>query len=399
MLTVAKEILFIIRFSQTIIKVIILNLLLFLSVRAAETQTNISSTNTSSSVSSLIPEWTPDLRQEDTRLKAQKGDFIVVPIPVVDPTVGSGIVAVGAYYYGQTAEQKAVQPASATQLVGAYTNNDSYAYGVMQKNYWDEDKWRFVGTAAYTALKLTLIDSQYTTDGRQLDWNIKGTLLKSDLLRSFGSNWYLGGQVRLINNTQTFSGNVESEKFIASEDKDEAKAYGLGVLVQYDTRDSQTNPYKGQRFEFDALFNSKEIGSTNNYQSYNMKYRYYHQLITNLVISVEAKGCAKSGQAPLWDYCTIGLRGFSATRYLNKASTSLQSELRWRAWKDIGGVAFVGLGYNGSSIAQLGSKSSVNSYGVGLRYMVLDSQRINLRLDYARSGDNGALYISVAEAF
>ncbi len=368
-------------------------------MQAQETHIKTSSANSSYGVSTLIPEWTPDLRDEETKLKAQKGDFIAVPIPVVDPTVGSGIVAVGAYYYGQTAAQKKVQPASATQLVGAYTNNDSYAYGLMQKNYWDEDSWRFVGTAAYTALKLTLIDSQYSADGSQLDWNIKGTLLKSELLRSVGSNWYVGGQVRLINNTQTFSGNVDGELSLSSEEEDQAKAYGLGFLVQYDTRDSQTNAYKGQRFEFDALLNSKEIGSTNSYQSYNFKYRYYHQLVNDLVLSVEAKSCAKSGQAPLWDYCTIGLRGFSATRYLNKASTSLQSEFRWRAWKDIGAVAFVGIGYDGKSIADLGSKASVNSYGVGLRYMVLDSQRINLRFDYARSGDNDAIYISVAEAF
>ena len=372
---------------------------LSLAVQSEEKHVKTSSANTSYGVSTLIPEWTPDLGKEDTKLKAQNGDFIAVPIPVVDPTVGSGIVAVGAYYYVQTAEQKLVQPASATQLVGAYTNNDSYAYGLMQKNYWDEDSWRFVGTAAYTALKLTLIDSQYTENGSQLDWNIKGTLLKSELLRSVGSNWYMGGQVRLINNTQTFSGNIEGEFSLSSEEEDQAKAYGLGILVQYDTRDSQTNAYKGQRFELDALFNSKEIGSTNSYQSYNLKYRYYHQLIDSLVLSVEAKGCAKSGQAPLWDYCTIGLRGFSATRYINKVSTSLQSELRWRAWKDIGAVAFIGLGYNGKSISELDDKASVNSYGVGLRYMVLDSQRINLRFDYARSGDSDAIYISVAEAF
>ena len=173
----------------------------------------------------------------------------------------------------------------------------------------------------------------------------------------------------------------------------------LVYLVQYDTRDNQTNPYTGQRFDFNMLLNSDNIGSTNTYQSFNLKYRYYHQLAKSLVSSFEAKGCAKSGQAPLWDYCTIGLRGFSATRYLDKTSISAQTELRWRAWNDLGLVAFIGIGYNARSISLLDDSSSVNSYGLGVRYMILESQRINLRFDYARSSDNDAIYISVAEAF
>ncbi|WP_157826692.1 BamA/TamA family outer membrane protein [Colwellia sp. 12G3] len=383
---------------------LIVSLLSFF-VHADNEQRKSSTSSASYGVSNIIPEWTPDLRDEEIKLKAQKGDFIAVPIPVVDPTIGTGLVVAGAYYHSQSAGERASQPASATQVVAAYTNNDSYAYGLIQKNYWQQDTWRFVSTAAYVALKLTLIDSQYSEDGSQLDWNIEGTLIKSELLRRFDENWYLGGQIRLINNKQTFSGKVEGEAFDQAndpdtkEDSDIAKANGLGLLVQYDSRDSQTNPYKGQRFEFDALLNSTSIGSTKTYQSFNLRYRYYHQLANPLVLSLETKGCAKSGHAPLWDYCTIGLRGFSATSYLDKTSFSAQSELRWRAWHDLGLVAFAGIGYNARSIAQLGDNNSVNSYGLGLRYMLLESQRINFRVDYARSGDDNALYVSVAEAF
>lgn len=34
----------------------------------------------------------PDLRNDDTEFKAQKGNFVVVPIPVSNPTLGSGLV-------------------------------------------------------------------------------------------------------------------------------------------------------------------------------------------------------------------------------------------------------------------------------------------------------------------
>lgn len=44
-------------------------------------------------------------------------------------------------------------------------------------------------------------------------------------------------------------------------------------------------------------------------------------------------------------------------------------------------------------------REAIPSYGVGLRFMVLESQRINMRLDYGRSNDSDAVYLSVGEAF
>ena len=41
----------------------------------------------------------------------------------------------------------------------------------------------------------------------------------------------------------------------------------------------------------------------------------------------------------------------------------------------------------------------ITSYGVGFRYMVLESQRVNLRVDYAKSGGSDAVYVSVGESF
>jgi len=40
----------------------------------------------------------PDLREDDTILKLQKHDFVVVPVPIVTPTIGSGLVVGGAYF-------------------------------------------------------------------------------------------------------------------------------------------------------------------------------------------------------------------------------------------------------------------------------------------------------------
>ena len=47
----------------------------------------------------------PDLRDEDVPLKAQNGDFVFVPIPISNPTFGSGLVAKASTFASTTPGQ------------------------------------------------------------------------------------------------------------------------------------------------------------------------------------------------------------------------------------------------------------------------------------------------------
>jgi hypothetical protein len=62
-------------------------------------------------------------------------------------------------------------------------------------------------------------------------------------------------------------------------------------------------------------------------------------------------------------------------------------------------VGFGGVGYAGTSLAEAGDSQNTPSYGAGIRFMVLKSQRINIRVDFARSENDEAMHLSVGEAF
>ena len=63
-------------------------------------------------------------------------------------------------------------------------------------------------------------------------------------------------------------------------------------------------------------------------------------------------------------------------------------------------VGFAGAGRVDDLFGRQGKDETIPSYGVGVRFMVLESQRINLRIDYGRSDKgNEAWYLSVTEAF
>ena len=104
------------------------------------------------------PNLAPDIREDETRLKIQDGNFVAVPIPMANPTLDAGLIAGAAYFYPQTEEQKKQQPASVTGLAGMYTTNESWALGGFHQSYWREDTWRFTGMLGAADLLARLFD-------------------------------------------------------------------------------------------------------------------------------------------------------------------------------------------------------------------------------------------------
>lgn len=196
------------------------------------------------------PGIAPDIRDDETTLKVQRGNFVVVPIPISNPTLDTGLVAGAAYFYPQSAEQEKTQPASLTAAAGLYTNNDSKAFGIAQQNYWRNDKWRFTGAFLFAKLAT----------------RIKG-------------NWYGGIFTRLIDANQSIAVAVDNAS--TEFDIGDVVSAGLGLIVEYDSRDMPMNSYGGRHMKIDTLFNDESFGSIQTYQSYSAAFQSYHKLTTS----------------------------------------------------------------------------------------------------------------------
>ena len=341
------------------------------------------------------PSVAPDIREDETNLKLQKGNFVVVPIPISNPTLDTGLVAGAAYFYAQTPEQQKAQPASLTAAAAMYTSNDSRAAAIVQQNYWREDRWRFTGALGSADLRLSLRAPDEASDTENLDWRINGKFFYARLSRKITGNWYGGFFARSIDANQSLESGEDSVDF----DTEDVRSVGLGLTAEYDSRDLPINTYSGRYLKIQGLFNDEAIGSKHTYQSYQINFKSYHELSDSLVLAWELQGCQREGTVPLWDSCIIKLRGFPITDYLGKSSYSAQAEIRWRLSKRWGVVAFGGGGEIDESFSDLGEGASTPSYGAGVRFSVLPAKRVNMRLDYAKSRDSDAIHFSVGEAF
>ena len=343
------------------------------------------------------PPMAPDIREDETELKVQRGNFVAVPIPISNPTLNEGLIAGAAYFYPQTEEEKKVQPASLTGMGGMYTSNDSRALVVGHQSYWRNGNWRFTGVVGGADLRLSLL----TGDEGSIDWRIYGGLGFAKIARRISGNWYGGLLARVIAANQDFTSSSEEEADSRDDldTGDDARSAGLGIYAEYDTRDLPMNTYTGKHLKINALFNEEALSSINTYQNYEVTYRSYHTLADSLVLAWELQGCLRKGSLPLWDACTVKLRGFSATDYLGLSTYSGQAELRWKFSKRWGIVGFAGAGDVRDSFSGLRDQDTIPSYGGGIRFMVLEPKRINVRLDFAWSRDDNAIHLSVGEAF
>ncbi len=321
---------------------------------------------------------------------------MIVPIPVMEPTLDAGLVLVSGYFYPQTDVQKRVQPASVTAAAGLYTRSESFAYGIAQQSYWKEDKWRFTGVLAHADLKLSLITPSGMDDRQDTDWLLKGDYLISQLSRQLSGSWYLGAVIRYVDIQQRFEILPGNGGF---DTRFETTSVALGVNLERDSSDMPFNSYSGNIFQAKALFSDPVWGSDRSYQSYSLSFRSYHHWKSPFVLAWEVKGCHRAGLVPLWDACQVGLRGFPVTDYLGKTTVSGQAEVRWRMTRRWGLVTFLGAGKLDSSATDFDDQEVIPSYGAGLRFMVLEAKRINMRIDYASSTDSEAVYVTVGEAF
>ena len=340
----------------------------------------------------------PDLRDVEVPGKFQRKNLVVVPIPMSSPTFGSGLILGGGYFYPQTEEQKAAQPASLTGVAGMYMDNDSKALAIAQQNYWSNNRWRFTGAVGAADLRLSLLTADDAGNGTDLDWRLKGSFAFARLSGQVRKGWYAGFLTRFVEVDQSIETNLSfiRGKILTLPD---IRSVGVGAYLEYDTRDMPTNAYSGQYLKVDALFNDESIGSDNTYQNYSLVYNRYQQASDSLVFAWQVQGCLRRGDVPLWDACTIKLRGFSATDFIGTGSMSGQVEGRWRLNERWGLVGFAGAGYARDVVSEIDNREWVPSYGVGLRFMVLKSKRINMRLDYARSSNSDAIHFLVGEAF
>ena len=328
-------------------------------------------------------------------------DVVVVPIPISNPTVGTGLAVVVMPFYRLGPDS----PLSNTAIAAGYTSSGSWAVGAAQTTRLRGDQMRIDGQLAYIDLHYRFFGKGAAAGsaGQSVPIQQKATAFVPEFLFQVGGRAFLGLRYRGVRvETSLDTADVPPSLQPVADLTATITSSGIGPVAVFDTRDNEMNPGSGWLADFRANFAEHSFGSDTSYQTFTLSVNHYGRLGPG-VLALRAFACGASDHTPLFDLCLYGngadLRGYEIGRYRDRAMFATQAEYRIPLGGRFGAVAFAGTGKVASSFGELRNELWLPSLGVGLRWLASPRARVNLSLDLARGRDETSGYIYVREAF
>ncbi|MFW6366526.1 MAG: BamA/TamA family outer membrane protein [Spirochaetota bacterium] len=186
-----------------------------------------------------------------------------------------------------------------------------------------------------------------------------------------------------------------------------------GIRLIYDARNCSFYPSSGDFFMAEAAASTWVTGSSDDCASFSADYRRFFNLYNHeYIIGIQLYTALQTGDVPLPLLESVGgsdhLRGYYASRYMDKNKYAAQTELRYPlpfvgavSWLSplsgavFGGVADVAASYDGFEADTIRWAA-----GAGLRYAVMKKEKVNVRLDLTVNREGSpAFYLDFMEAF
>ncbi|WP_049534981.1 BamA/TamA family outer membrane protein [Vibrio harveyi] len=349
--------------------------------------------------SSLMDDILTKLGSSETVDESKLIDWGVLPGPFVNPEQGFGIGVAAVGLYTPYDWQKG-DPYSTVTVTSYGSTSGSYGLGLNNRTYLKNDKVRLLGEAwiSHTPGYYWGIGSQAAeNENNKVQYEGQRLQLSPKIAVEVAPNTYakLGWQWQSFSKVDGVDGDI-----LPSEVTD-ATSSGVLVGMEYDTRDFEPNPMRGQFLDIEWIANRDSLGSDEDYDNLVANYRVYQQWSDTTIIAMEVYSQSIFGDAPWFDYAQLGddqrMRGYYQGQYRDKHQLSTQVEIRHTIAGRHGVVGWLGAGNIAPTYHDLFKNSWLPTVGVGYRFAF--KARINVRVDLGVGKDSTGFYFQINEAF
>jgi len=178
---------------------------------------------------------------------------------------------------------------------------------------------------------------------------------------------------------------------------------GLGLIGSMDTRNRIFYPEQGVFHQASLAFFGPYFGSDFTYQRFRLDLRSYWTLFSDHVLAVQWVTQLIQGQPAMYQQSVLGgnelMRGYWEGRFRDLHMIASQVEYRLPLFWRMGMVGFLGLGNVSQQAVDLVTTGFKPSYGVGLRFAVDQTQKVNARMDVAWGSNTSGFYLQLGEVF
>jgi hypothetical protein len=326
-------------------------------------------------------------------------NFAAIPIFNYSPSFGFSAGAMVSSFY-KLNPKDTISPTSSTGVFGVYTTNKTYFAAAFQKFYIREDKWRVTLAAGVGNLNFQYWQELPIIGGQFINFNSEATFAMAMVERKIYKKLYGGLHGSYINAKTEFD---VPDFFPDTLRFDERMMNNLGFLFNFDMREHQVNPYKGYNVSTKFSYYRKWMNSGNDFNKYEIIYNHYYKIKNERnIIATRLKATISGGDVPFQGQNVVGgddIRGYSAGKFRNNQIYTIQAEYRWRFYKKLGMVGFFGLASAVDKIGDITTSELLPGVGVGMRYLVIPKERINIGIDIAKGKGDWGLYFRIGESF
>lgn len=332
--------------------------------------------------------------------------FTVVPIAFYTPETqfGFGVGGQGTFHTGGSS--KSTRPSSLF-FSGVYTSRGQLLLQAQPKLYFNNERFLLEGKYEFKIFPDYFwgIGNETEEDAKE-SFNMRSSILEVAFTRrlkpyvNFGFEYFM-------NNFEMLE--VEEDGLLNDLGRQGSDAFlmGLGLALNFDSRDNYQSPNKGSYYALKMNVSSKVLGSTHGYNYQSIDLRRYFPLGKKKKVILATQGYlfTTSGDVPFQKMARYGgsiyARGYYIGRYTDNNMFVVQSESRFRIKERWTLAAFLLTGDVYGDSKDLGLDKLKTSFGGGVRYQIRKGDPTCLRFDIAKgvTVEDIGVYFGVNEAF
>jgi len=334
--------------------------------------------------------------------------FLPVPIIITEPALGyGGGVALMFFHRPEGSAATRTTADGKTRFIapniygvmGMKTENGSHAYGGGALLHFDEDRWRYKGGVAQASLNLDFYTPGRLFPVQKIGYSVEGLVSFQQVFRRLGENDLFVG-LSWIYMDMDIGFNVASDRDFFDDKQLKEKTSGLGLTLDYDTRDNPFTPSSGWTGVIEGNFYREAFGGDVDFNSYRAHaFAYLPLFDKRLVVAGRADLRAVSGDVPFYRLPYVDMRGIAAGRYQDERAAVLETELRWNFTPRWAVIGFVGAGRAWGRYNDFGDTTTAVAKGTGFRYLLARKLGLWSGIDYAWGPDDHTFYIQVGNAW
>lgn len=325
--------------------------------------------------------------------ESRESPWLLVPIVSSDPKLGTSGGLMAAYLHR-------FDSISSTSMFGAtalYTSTQSKVGGLFARTYFGEDRHRLTAFAGGGTVKNEYEDFLGTGFPLQTEDNLRA-LAGRYLYRTY-DDWFVGLQASDTNYS------IVTEDVLAGEILEQLgltgfDSVGVGAVVNYDSRDSQSSPTSGLFIDLNNIAYRESLGGSVSFDVYRLGLKQYlsHGKGHVFVWRLDNHWTA---DAPPGGYATVRLRGYTQGQYLGRHMSAVEAEERFRLSERWGLTAFAGVAcLYGDNKSCSNSANVYPAGGGGVYFVVKSNEGMVVTLEYAEGeGSNRGVYLRFGWGF